>query len=163
MDISISPENKILLIEAHFPLLFRKDDGSSPHHSQCRCPYKASRSPICCHSTYISFKNQFNSGIFSTMEAGSHTFRFWLPPLLHCETLYKLLNLSKPAIRHEPTVSPHKFPMKIKYENVCMVPGMSEVSTKCLLHLDVCDSSIIPSKCSYHLLLKMKPAGQEGF
>ena len=140
LDIPFSHENKSLLIEAHGPLLFRKDCSSSPHHSQGRHPHKASRSPTCCHSTYISFKNQLNSGIFCTLEAGSHVFRFWLHLLLHCETLGRSLSLSEPTVRHGPTVSPRKVALRITYEHVCKVPT-------CLLHLDVCDPSIIHIIC----------------
>lgn len=94
----------------------------------------------CCHSTYRCSKNQLSSGIFCTMEAGSHVVSFWFHPLLRCETFCQLLSLSEPTVRHGPTGSPCNVALRIKYEHVCVVP-------KCLLRLDVWPSSIIPINC----------------
>lgn len=133
-DFPFCPERKILLIEAHFLLLFRKACNSSPCHSRGRQPYKASRSPPADHRCA---KNQLSSGIFCTMDAGSHVVSFWFHPLLRCETFCQLLSLSEPTVRHGPTGSPRNVALRIKYEHVCVLP-------KCLLRLDVWPSSIIP-------------------
>lgn len=47
LETAFRPENKILLIGAHFLLLFREDYSSSPYHSQCRHPYRVSRFHPC--------------------------------------------------------------------------------------------------------------------